>query len=183
MTFSPWGGEEQRRFLPTASSSTLLFHPRNEPREREREGRRETEREREGPDHQRPLPRPDTPMEPNTRSGEAEGHGRITSALHVRPSCSAPRGTMRARPVTFPQRPLEEGKALEAPQSVQDRFQGVSPRSDSKFRFRQGAALVFQEGDNPRRGECWTECSGAQGEPRYAPASSGGVCVKNQLKS
>ena len=44
---------------------------------------------------------------------------------------------MRARPVTFPQRPLEEGKSLEALQSVQDRFQGVSPRSDSKFRFRQ----------------------------------------------
>ena len=43
----------------------------------------------------------------------------------------------RARPVTFPQRPLEEGKSLEALQSVQDRFQGVSPRSDSKFRFRQ----------------------------------------------
>ena len=33
----------------------------------------------------------------------------------------------RARPVTFPQRPLEEGKSLEAPQSVQDRFQGVPP--------------------------------------------------------
>ena len=45
---------------------------------------------------------------------------------------------MRARPVTFPQRPLEEGKSLEAPQSVQDRFQGVSPRSDSTFGFRQG---------------------------------------------
>ena len=44
---------------------------------------------------------------------------------------------LRERPVTFPQRPLEEGKSLEAPQSVQDRFQGVSPRSDSKFRFRQ----------------------------------------------
>ena len=49
----------------------------------------------------------------------------------------------RARPVTFPQRPLEEGKSLEALQSVQDRFRGVSPRSDSKFRFRQGTFFIF----------------------------------------
>ena len=50
----------------------------------------------------------------------------------------------RARPVTFPQRPLEEGKSLEAPQSVQDRFRGVSPRSDSKFRFRQALWVTWQ---------------------------------------
>ena len=58
----------------------------------------------------------------------------------------------RARPVTFPQRPLEEGKSLEAPQSVQDRFQGVSPRSDSKFRFRQGSAGRPNFKNTPRGG-------------------------------
>ena len=53
---------------------------------------------------------------------------------------------LRARPVTFPQRPLEEGKSLEAPQSVQDRFRGVSPRSDSKFPFRQGRGFTAPPG-------------------------------------
>ena len=47
----------------------------------------------------------------------------------------------RARPVTFPQRPLEEGKSLEAPQSVQDRFQGVPPGPIPSFDL--GTVLLF----------------------------------------